>query len=160
MFTSAMAISRIASIAGASWMARVHRLTIIECKNEAEIRGVERLLGSMPGIVIGKRRGWGGGKMWVGRRYSGGWAVDEHRNENGWVKLSGFAALQLVLAMPQYGAAWFASAIVTDVDNLIVPSALLLAVVGCDIMMQMRGGWGVFLRKDEEEMVEGGSESR
>lgn len=74
-------------------MARVHRLTTIECGSEAEMRGMERLLGKSCGWVSG---------IWPGRRYSGGWAVDGHWQQDGWVKEQGLGVLQLMLAAVQW----------------------------------------------------------
>ncbi|KAI5808335.1 hypothetical protein BZA77DRAFT_25423 [Pyronema omphalodes] len=148
VFCIAIAVSRILSIAGAEFMARIHRLTIIECGNEAEMRGIERLLGSMPGVVIGKRRGWGGWKFWEGRRYCGGWAVDMHWKEDTWLKVPGLAGLQAIFVWVQLSLLP-SLAILNFVPYGLHMTVYILSVVRYETMMQMRGVWGVWLINDE-----------
>ncbi|KAF8243569.1 hypothetical protein K440DRAFT_637232 [Wilcoxina mikolae CBS 423.85] len=88
-----IAFSRILSIAALVHLQKVAQLAVIECASDAEVRGVARLLATMPGVVVSKR----GGKQ----RYSGGWCLDTHiyRREDAWVKAAAYGVVTTLTAM-------------------------------------------------------------
>lgn len=139
--TAIVTVSRLFSIAALGQLQEVFQLTIVEYGNEAERRGLHRLLAAMPGVVVSKNQ--------HELRYTAGHNVDIHRcdqwTEKGLVLLLkiavtvfyfltvGTATLPLVLAL---------AAIVLDITwfplSRIIISSLWVLLFLCPI------GWAMW----------------